>query len=259
MKEIKKAFTLVELVVVVTIIAILWAIWFASYSSYIEDARDSTRKTNFSEIWAWLKQYKLKKSVFVIPENYFKITNSGTTVAWQWLLWKNSWLSTLDEIPYDPKINRAYSYSIMANKKEYELAGTLENGWNPISILIWNYKSVAKNVLPTIMFATWTTSDFEINSWSTDWAQNRNLVVFNNQDHNLVYDFEWHINWISDWTSFEDLLAQAEESGNFSQNTSLFNCVEIKQAWKNIWEWEYQIRTSTWWITNTWCLDASNY
>jgi len=36
-------------------------------------------------------------------------------------------LNTIDKIPYDPKLNIPYTYSITANKQEFEIAMTLEN------------------------------------------------------------------------------------------------------------------------------------
>ena len=253
MDNFKKAFTLVELIIVVTIIAILWAIWFAAFTNNISDSRDATRKSDFSLIMSWLKNYKTNKWSYPIPSNYFPITNSGTVVVWQWTIDKNVWLSTLDEIPYDPQLQIPYTYSFTTNKQEYQLAATLENSDNEIALLKWDYKSIAKKILPNLILAIKSTSSIEINPWKTNGAQNRKLFVFDTLHDNLVYSFEENGNPKSNWTDFDTLLSEAENAWVFFQNTSFETCIEIKKAGKSIWNWEYQIRTSTWSLTNTWC------
>ena len=195
-----------------------------------------------------MKSYKQKKWSFPIPANYFKIQTWSTILAWQWKLDKNVSLSTIDEIPYDPKLDIPYLYSITANKQEFEVGLSLENpDWDkPLALTKWNYKTVSKNVLPVILVATW--ADLDISN-----SNNKNLFIFNSQSHNLPYDFEWNLEPISDWTDFDTLLQEAEQNWTLFQNSDFENCLEIKKAWKYFWAWEYQIRTSTWALTNTWC------
>ena len=250
-----KAFTFIELIVVIIIIWILWAIGFTQFVWNISNWRDSLRKSNLSEInWA-IKSYKLTNWTLPIPSDTFSITNSWKIIVWQWKLWKNIWLSTIEEIPVDPIVKTPYLYSVTNNRWEFQIWLTIENwDWDfPLSLIAWNYKSVSKNILPTILIATWTTNSVEINSWTTEWAENRKLFIFNEQNHNLTYNFDWNTEPISDWTDFETLLLEAENKWVFSQNSSFETCLEITKAWKSIWDWEYQIRTNTWALTNTWC------
>ena len=243
----KKAFTFVELIIVVVILTILATIWFAYYTDNIWDSRDSKRKSDFALISSAMKSYKLNKWSYPIPANYFPITYSWSTdaetVAWQGKLTKEVWLSTIDSIPYDPKLNIPYTYSFTKNRQEYEIAWTLENAGSPVAILYWTYKSVARDILPTIIVATGS---------SIDVKNTNNLFVFDKLDHNLLYDFDWR-EYISDWTSLNDLLNEAKQKWTFYQNSSFESCEEINEAWKYIGSWTYQIRSSTWALTDTWC------
>ena len=256
-KSDNKAFTFVEIIVVVTIIWILGTIGFNQFIWNISSWRDTLRKSNIANISWSMKTYKQTKWSYPIPSSYFKIINDWATnvIAWQWKLDKDVWLSTIEEIPYDPEVKIPYLYSISKNKQDFQIALTLENWeWEyPVSLVNWSYKSITKNLLPTILLATWTTVDVEINSWTTEWAENRKLFLFDNQYHNLPYDFNWNLEPISDWISFNDLLLEAEQNWVFSQNSSFETCLEIRKAWKSIWNGEYQIRTNTWALTNTWC------
>ena len=247
---IKKAFTFVELMVVVVILSILSTIWFIELSWNISDSRDSIRKSNFAEIKAAMKLYKTNKWSYPIPWDSFRIDNLTLTwIALQWKLLKNTWLSTIDEIPYDPFIKIPYFYSITWNKQEFQIAWSLENDTNTISILDWDYKSVSQNILPTLMLATWSISDIDISL-----SGSKNFFIFDNQWHNLAYPFiESEIEPYTDWSSFTWLLDEAILNETFFQTSSFETCDEIKEAWKYTWTWIYQIRTNTWAITSTGC------
>jgi len=224
-----RAFTFVEIIVVVTIIWILGTIGFNQFVWNISNWRDTLRKSNVANISWSMKTYKQTKWSYPIPSDYFKIINNWTTVAWQWKLDKNVWLSTIEEIPYDPEVKIPYLYSISKNKQDFQIALTLENWeWEyPLSLVDWSYKSIAKNILPTILLATWSTSDIEI----TD-INNKKTFIFSNQQHNLPYDFDWNLEPISDWElTFDELLEEAELNWVFSQNSSFEECLDIRKAW----------------------------
>ncbi len=243
----KKAFTFTELIVSITILSILSTIWFISIWWYLSSARDSQRIADLTQVKTAIKTYKNQKSRLPFPENYFWIMNWATNkIAWQWKLGKNISLSTIDEIPLDPKLQIPYLYSITAAKQEFQLAGTLENEDNEIAIVVWDYHSVSKDLLPTLLVVAQSDLDITIPS-------NKDLFIFNGQHNNLPYSF---INWyipISDWTIFSELLSTATWSNNFSQNSDFETCVEIKEWLKEIWTWTYQIRNEYWILTNTGC------
>lgn len=254
------AFTFVELIIVIVIISILWAIWFTSYIWSIADSRDSQRKSDLSQVSSALKIYKQKRWYYSLPWDVFYIAFSWSNVATQWQLNKNVRLNSLDILPYDPKNKYPYSYSVTSNKQEFELSATLENSDIDISLINWNYKSVSKNILPTILLATWATlwSSVEIKSGTTAWDINRNLFIYNNQIHNLSYKFTEPFVPYTDWITFDNLLTEVEYNDNYWQNTDYRNCTEIEEWWKlliplTIDAVEYQIITETWALVNTWC------
>lgn len=255
-----KAFTFTELVVVVTILAILWTIWFSSYIWSIADTRDSQRKSDFAQVSSALKIYKQKRWYYSYPWNVMNIQYDWNTIAYQWKLNNNVRLNSLDKLPMDPETKLWYYYSITKSKQEFELAGSLENSDNPISLVVWNYKSDSKNILPTISLAVDQDpgTNIEIKKWTADWDINRKLFIYNNQDHNLAYTFKEPYLPYSDWTSFTGLLDEVESNWDYWQNTDFRNCIEIQEWWKAIipfstTPFEYQIITDTWALVNTWC------
>jgi len=251
----KKAFTFVELIVATTIIIILAWIWFYSYSGLLWDSRDSQRKSDLSQVSSALKVYKQKRWYYAIPWNSFNITFSGTTIANQGFLNKNVHLNSLEKLPKDPKTKTYYVYSTTSNKQEFQLFLTLENEEESIALVGWDYKTVSKNLVPTLGLAmnkiAWTNVEIK------DTA-NKDYFIFDNQFHNLAYTIEDPYEPYHDGISFNDLLQEVEEDDNFWQNTDFRNCTEIKEAWKLIIpltndDVEYQIIDDNWVLTNTWC------
>jgi hypothetical protein len=115
----------------------------------------------------------------------------------------------------------------------------------------WSYKTVSKNILPTILLATWSTEDNTITEVDISKTENKKLFIFDWWTHNMPYEINNWIDPVTDWTDLEDLFK--ENTVNFWQNTSFRTCTEIKEAWKSIWDWEYQVLSSTWSLTNTGC------
>lgn len=254
----KKAFTLVELIVSISIVAILASIWFYSYVWYLGEARDSKRKANAWEIKTALKLYKQKRWAYPIPWNYFNITNTnvwGTTiVALQWELNENVTLSTMDEIPLDPHTGKHYTYSVTKNKQESQIALTLENWDFPIALLEWDYKTVSKDILPSIILAISSSTAIEIHDWVWDWTVNRDYFILNgwiNLPYSLDNPYNPHY-WGED---IDDVLIWW--TIKFWQNSDYRDCTEIEEAAKMIhttWLHEfYQILDNTWVLTNTGC------
>ena len=250
----KKGFTFVELIVSTVIIVILASVWFYSYIWYLSEARDSERKSNLAKVASSLKLYKQKRWSYPLPWDYYSITNSWHTVAYQWELNNNVSLSTLDKLPVDWFTDEYYSYSITKKKLEYQLALTYENWDYPLAWLEWDYKTISKNVLPTIILAKDSTASVEIHSWVLDWSTNRDYFVFNKWK-NLPYSLMEPFHPYYDWTSVDSIIGSSEI--DLWQNSDYRSCSEIQEAWKIIsWTWneeEYQILNSSWALTNTWC------
>lgn len=260
-KKLVNWFTFVELIITTVIIALLTATWFYSYVSYLTDARDSQRTSDMAKLKSSLKLYKSKRWIYPLPWDYFNITNSWFIIAQQWFL--NDWvaLSTLDKIPYDPESKTPYVYSTTLSKLEFQIAMTMENWDFPIALLDWDYKSVSKNILPTIVLAltaTWWTN-VEINPLVWNWNTNRNYFVFNKQD-NLPYDMLDP--YLPVWNSKDFTWTFTTENLDFWQNSDFLSCSEIYDAWKSISIWysmEYQILSSSWQLTSTWCTCTSTW
>ncbi len=252
-KKLWSAFTMVELIVTITIVAILSTIWFNSYVWYLSEARDSQRKANMWEIKTALKSYKQKRWAYPTPWNIFSITNNWNIVAFQWLLNNDVTLSTMDTIPSDPYTNNYYFYSVTKNKQETDVAMTLENWDFPIAFMDWDYKTVSKNVLPSILLATWATSSVEIHTWVWNGTNNRNLFIFN-WWKNLPYWVAKPNNPYYAWENVDTVMSWWNIT--FWQNSDYRTCDEISEAAKYIhttWTEEYQILDVTWYLINTWC------
>ena len=252
--KLKLWFTLVELIVTITIIAILSSIWFNSYIWYLWEARDAERKANMWEIKSALKLYKQKRWAYPNPWDYFNITNSWNTVAFQWVLNEDVTLSTMDNIPSDPHTSKKYFYSVSKNKQETQVAITLENWEFPIALLDWDYKSVSKDVLPSIILATTSTSALEIHEWIWDGSINRNKFILN-WGNNIPYTIVKPYDPLYAWEDVDDILASWNIK--FWQNSDYRTCDELQEAAKLIhttWSEEYQILYTNWYLISTWCL-----
>lgn len=253
----KKAFTFVELIVSTVIIIVLTSIWFISYVDFISDSRDAQRKSDLSKVSSSLKIYKQKRGYYSPPWDAFYILNQWKNVAQQGKLNKKVFLNTLDKLPSDPKSDTYYSYAVTNNKQEYQLAATLENWETEIPLLEWNYKTISKNILPTLLLAVDTTEDIEIHDGVWTGAINRTKFIFNEVEYNLPYSIESPHLAYNEGTDFASNLARAEDLNSFWQNNDYRNCTEIVEAWKSISPdtvlEEYQILSTTWSLTNTGC------
>ncbi len=245
----QKGFTFIELVISITIVAILSVLGFVSYSKNLEDSRDSQRKSELSWVASWLKLHKTKRSEYPTPSSNFNITSSWYLVAVQWKLEESIIISTIDRIPFDPFIKIPYTFSISRNKHEFQLAATLENNWMNTAYLLWDFKTVTKNILPSIVLAIASWTWVEISSWVGAWSVNRTLFVLDHSIHNLPYTFNYPYSPYTDNTSFTWLITDINV---VLKNSDYRSCFEITDDWKNTWTWEYQI--NSWWtMVNTWC------
>jgi hypothetical protein len=120
--------------------------------------------------------------------------------------------------------------------------------------LDWDYKSVSKNILPSILLATWSTTSIEIHTWVWSWTTNRNLFILNWWS-NLPYSIAKPYNTVYAWEDIDDVLVWWKIQ--FWQNSDFITCDEIIDAAKMIhdtWTWEYQVLDNSWILSNTWCV-----
>ncbi len=259
LRKTKIAFTLVELVITITIVAILSTLSIVAYSSYSSSTRDEKRKLDIATIEKALHEYKKDKGKYPLPWNSFNITYSWSIVALQWELNLDVRLTTLKSIPVDPLSWKYYSYSTTRNAKQFQLASTLESSWKNKTFLSWDYKSVAKTILPNIILAIsaaeWT--NIEIGSWTIQGNTNRKRFLFNESETNVIYSFNWW--WVpeSNWDSFDNHLTQGE-TNDYWQQHSYKSCREIARVGKYLGEWYYQILQDNWHYITTWCSLSSS-
>ena len=151
MKTKIKGFTLVELVIVITILAILATIAFISFQSYTKNARDSVRLESIKNIEKWLDIFNIKSQTYPTPDEWYILTwSSSSNYIVQWVVWdsvsKQNWLTNGAK---DPLSWEKYVYSILSNKKNYQIWGMRENkntsflnnvyADNSSVIIEWNY------------------------------------------------------------------------------------------------------------------------
>lgn len=236
----RNAFTLVELVVAATILIILTSIWFYNYTQSIAGARDSVRATDLWALSSQLSLYKRERWAYPFPGDRFSLLNGTSEIVFQWRMDKTVALSTASNLPLDPELDIPYFYSVTRNRQEYQLAASIENNWDPFTHLLWDYKSIAREILPNIIIA-------RENLWNIDIRVTDNLFLFHNDFHNLPYDFQTGAP-SSDGSSLATLIA--DSSADYWQNTDYRNCDEIELSWKNITSTgsidTYQILSSTW-------------
>jgi len=251
-----RAFTLVELVVTATILVILTAVWFYTYSQNLVDARDSLRKSDVADLESRLRLQDQKRWAYPLPGDSFEILNNGVIVARQWKMNNSVALTTASSLPVDPFTKQPYIYSTTVNRQEFEISLSLENAGNPIAVLVGDYKSVSKNVLPTISLAIDTPNPTEIHDGVWAGSVNRMAFIFDLWGFNLPYTFdEPYAPQTDGSTTFDTILN--DPTIEYWQNSDFRNCTEIFQAWKSISNGiaseEYQILNSTWALVNTLC------
>lgn len=206
----KKAFTLIEIIIVITLLSILWTISFVSVNSYLLDTRNSKRKIDILSLESALKLFDKEQNFLPDPSD-LKIDN---WIIKQWVLWKNSPLNTLREIPIDPTTKKPYFYSITNKneennyKSEFQIWTTLE--WTIEKAMIkWNYEAVLYNY-PSILFV-WQNAE-------------KSKSVIDERNENLLYSFE-----------------SESEKNTFITTSSYWHpyktCDEIKNSQKFIKSW----------------------
>ena len=125
MKNIKHAFTFVELIVVITIIAILSTIGFTVYQKYLASSRDTNRFVQLAEITDWFKRLSLNARL-PFPEDMVSIeVGSWATIknfAYQWFAGE----TVMKTIGYtsgwkDPEYGIYPTYMLSENRKNFQI------------------------------------------------------------------------------------------------------------------------------------------
>lgn len=211
-KELKKAFTLIELVVVMSVLSILSTIAFISLQWYNVDARDWRRVEDVTNIKKALDVYNVTEWKYPEPTNPDIVTYSWAKIWTQWIFWDSVLreIKNLSKVPLDPKTDNKFSYSLLNNGREYELWIILEWEWN-VASLYWNYNWLVTKVftwginhiltLPSITNSDMYDKDI------VDILQWNNLVI--EGEKNTPYSYTW-TSLYAKWQIPEDLIDETE-------------------------------------------------
>ncbi|MDD2566100.1 MAG: FISUMP domain-containing protein [Candidatus Gracilibacteria bacterium] len=122
-------FTLVELIVVIVILAILSTIAFLSFNSYSSSSRDSVRITDINSLKKSMELFSIKAGTYPTPDNGVNVTYSGGIIWTQGTLGDKATklISTISKKPTDPLSSKEYTYSLLSNKREFQIAANFEN------------------------------------------------------------------------------------------------------------------------------------
>lgn len=111
--NIKKGFTLIEILVVVTIIMLLTATAAVSYTAFLKQSRDAKRKADLGQISAAVEMYRSNNDAYPVGDwSSLSVLTSGTIY--------------IQSLPTDPK-NSTYIYYYNGTANNYILAAQLEN------------------------------------------------------------------------------------------------------------------------------------
>ncbi|HBB27557.1 TPA: hypothetical protein DCZ36_03630 [Candidatus Gracilibacteria bacterium] len=237
-----RAFTLVELIVVMAIISILSLIGYISYSENIIDARDSQRINDLEKLQIDLKSHKQKEGAYPLPISPVDITNSGT-VIYQGTMTSAIISNVLSNIPKDSRSGNWYWYSVTNNRQVFQIALTLENGDSPKAVVKGDYKSIAKNLFPTLLLAVTANTDVNASSGK---------FILNGGSYNLPYDMRGNL------VSYTGALTLTEMMNSDSGVTvetggSYLSCLEAYEAGRSMGSGTYQIVNDSGALVDTAC------
>lgn len=193
--NLKKGFTLIELIVVITILAILGTIAFVNFNSYSGKARNSKRTSDLRTITG---------KIAIATTDWSSITslldNSVTTydlttplIGWYtaiadtkydaWVVnYSALWMKSADF--QDPK-QKPYPFAVAWTMWAYELAATMEDdSWNKSAKISWNYSPRNNSA-----YSTWT---FDTTSKRLTLAVASDISKFRLNDQ----IFNWTATWI---------------------------------------------------------------
>ena len=130
-----------------------------------------------------LKSHKQKEGSYPLPMNPINITNSGT-IIYEGVLANGIISNILSNIPKDPRTNSGYWYSTTTNRQQFQIALTLENTDTPKALVKGDYKSVMKNLFPTLLLAV--TANTDVNT-------NTQKFILDGGTFNLPYDIKGNV------------------------------------------------------------------
>lgn len=265
-KKLKKWFTLVELIVTILILSILWLIAFMSFQWYSQNARDSLRMSDISNIKKVVEFYYSEKSLYPIPTKYSNISYSWATVWMEWTFWEDTLTNVkhMSKAPYDPLKNNEYTFSVTNLLNSYQVWYALE--WNSVfsrnnifiektyasydtmkSAITWNYNWKLLKVttgwldyilaVPTIITSDKSDPDIvniiKNKKISYNWYKNLPSSYWYNWDENSNFDFSYWDSVIYEW-HVNDLINQDNRLLFYKQLSDRYN--ESVLEWQEWYE-----------------------
>lgn len=123
-----------ELIIVITILAILATIAFVSFQWYTKDARDGNRLATITQLQKWLELFATKTANYPTPEapytsGFIVMDDTDKETLFEvWYIKEDiARMINFSQTPTDPVSNTNYVYGVTHNRKQYQIAGTLEN------------------------------------------------------------------------------------------------------------------------------------
>lgn len=123
-----RGFTLLELIVVVGILALLAVFALAALNplEQFRKARDTTRKSDLTQIQRGLEQYYQDHGRYPASSGTYTLTDfNGTTIPWGG---STGWVPYMNVVPKDVDSSRMYIYVSENNGQIYKLYTSLELG-----------------------------------------------------------------------------------------------------------------------------------
>jgi general secretion pathway protein G len=124
MSDLRRGFSLIELLIVVTIITILGSIGMVNYQTFSQKTRDAKRKADLEQIRAALELYRADVGEYPETDD-LSSCGAGEKIS-------NGTIDYMTDIPCDPKykengVKAAYPYARDAsNSLRYEIGALLE-------------------------------------------------------------------------------------------------------------------------------------
>jgi len=143
-----------------------------------------------------LKSEKQKSGAYPKPGDAFLIVSSGSAnvAAYQGYLNSKVAINDFTKYPEDPLTKKNYPYSTTKNRQAFQLATVTEDVDPWKAYVDGDYKTVAKNVLPSIVLAMTGAENAQIEisdgitTGGSVGSDNRKKFVVNGGSFNLPYD-----------------------------------------------------------------------
>lgn len=136
----KKTFSLVELIIVVTIIAILTGVATVNISKWLKDSRDTKRAGDLNNTMSAMATYISANDAYPLPDNYKVLQYATGIVGYQGEIAAGVAKNIgLKYDPVDPKTDEYYSLALDKDRIKFQILATLEN---PNKEFVWYMQQV---------------------------------------------------------------------------------------------------------------------